>query len=115
MLRVMTPYSLLSTTRFDPFLTTLAFNNDPSGRPSPFFLLSYHIDRLLDAASKHAWQHSLTYHDLKAKCEEAAQQFIQAEGSEACRVFIITIRVFPLLLSNIFVFRSDWSSNTQAI
>src|SRR3984957_4655068 len=79
-------YSLLSTTKYDPFLTSLRYNDEPGGKQSPFFLLSYHLDRLLDAALQHGWNCSLTYDQLKSKCEEAAQEFQRHNGLEPCKV-----------------------------
>ncbi|KAI1793191.1 aminotransferase [Ganoderma leucocontextum] len=49
-------FDLLSTTRRDPQLLQLPWNTSVnSGSPSPYLLLSYHCDRLRDAAKHHNW------------------------------------------------------------
>lgn len=75
---IMTPthqvYELLSSTRFDPFLLTLRWNDDEDG-PSDFLLLRYHFDRLTAAAECHDWDQaksSLTsYDEFKTLCQNA--------------------------------------------
>ena len=65
-------YELITTTRFDPFLSTLPWNDSPEG-PSDFLLLRYHFDRLVHAVALHGWdsdkaRSSLTYDRLKSVC-----------------------------------------------
>lgn len=84
-------YQLLSSTRFDPFLTTLGWNDDRHG-PCAFFLLSYHFDRLASAAKIHKWDHVsslLTYDYLKSACLDVIseqQQRLQTGSSRPFRV-----------------------------
>ena len=67
-------YQLLTSTRFDPFLATLSWNNDHNG-PCSFFLLPYHFDRLTSAAKAHKWDHSLlTYDYLHSTCLDAVSE-----------------------------------------
>ncbi|KAF8167339.1 aminotransferase [Crassisporium funariophilum] len=70
------PYQLLSSTRFDPYLTSLSWNNDSDG-PSPFFLLPFHFDRLVAAAGTHSWLYAksiLRYHTFKTICLDAISE-----------------------------------------
>jgi hypothetical protein len=90
-------YQLLSSTRFDPFLATLSWNNDHDNEPCPFFLLPYHFDRLASAAKTHEWDSTstsiLTYHYLKSTCLDAVskeQQRLPNGSSSAFRVFSIS-------------------------
>lgn len=83
-------YSLFTSTRFDPFLENLKFNNDPSGNACSFFLLSYHLDRLRDAVQNHGWERSLTYEEVSSKCENVAQEYRKA--GLPCRVKCITTK-----------------------
>ena len=49
-------YHLLSTTRYDPQLSAISWNTDANANvPSPYLLLAYHRDRLLEAAQLHGW------------------------------------------------------------
>jgi 4-amino-4-deoxychorismate lyase len=80
------PYQLLTSTRFDPFLRTLAWNNDQSG-PCPFLLLQYHLDRLAAAVEQHGWhaiKNILTYERIKSSCETAVQGC--HKGEMPCKV-----------------------------
>ncbi|KAF9486566.1 hypothetical protein BDN70DRAFT_794142 [Pholiota conissans] len=85
------PYQLRSTTRFDPYLQSLNWNNDSHG-PSPFFLLPLHLERLLAAAEKHNWflaKSTLKYNTLKGKCLDAiADQRVKGSTAVAFRVQI---------------------------
>lgn len=66
-------YKLLSCTRHDPFLLSLNWNNDSDGTPSPFLLLRFHVDRLIDAAERHAWaaaKAAISLDTVKAACQE---------------------------------------------
>jgi len=67
------PYQLLTSTRYDLYLKSFRWNDDNEG-PLPFFLLQFHLDRLISAAEIHGWtdvQSSLTYSKLKILCFEA--------------------------------------------
>ena len=83
-------YSLLTSTRYDPILESCKWNDDAEG-PQPFFLLPYHLERLISAAKAHGWTNvrsALTYSVLKTACAEvvAAQTRSGEEGSTAFRV-----------------------------
>jgi hypothetical protein len=83
------PYSLISATKFDPFLSKLPFNNEPGDVSSPFFLLHYHVDRLVDAVHKHRWEHalsSLTYKEVKSLCLQAARKMSDPDELQPCKV-----------------------------
>ncbi|KAF5385332.1 hypothetical protein D9615_001199 [Tricholomella constricta] len=83
------PYELLSSTRFDCFLSRLKWNNDPEG-PCLFLLLQYHLDRLIDAADRHGWKEaktSLTYDALKSSCHSVlADCNDQRDKSQAFKI-----------------------------
>lgn len=67
------PYQLMTSTRYDPFLLSLDWNNDRDG-PSPFFLLPLHFDRLQQAAGVHNWLYAksrINYREFKAACTSA--------------------------------------------
>ncbi|KAI0361036.1 hypothetical protein OH77DRAFT_1392126 [Trametes cingulata] len=50
------PFQLVSSTRYEPRFRDLAWNTDTNGaEPSPYLLLRYHYDRLLNAAKAHNW------------------------------------------------------------
>ncbi|KAH9897866.1 aminotransferase [Cubamyces lactineus] len=49
-------FALLSTTRYEPHLRDCTWNTAVNGGlPSPYMLLRYHYERLLDAAQVHGW------------------------------------------------------------
>lgn len=78
-------YQLLASTRYDPFLSSVGWNNDPSG-PSPFLLLPYQYERLTSAAKIHNWHHvssALTYLDLKNACQNGVSQQLNSERLQA--------------------------------
>ncbi|KAI0639951.1 aminotransferase [Trametes polyzona] len=67
-------FDLISSTRYAPGLRDVAWNTDANaGVPSPFLLLRYHYDRLLDAAKVHAWPipRDISLARLQALCEDA--------------------------------------------
>ncbi|KAF5311938.1 hypothetical protein D9619_002580 [Psilocybe cf. subviscida] len=56
----MAEFQLLATTRYDPFLKSLQWNNANDGvDPSAFFLLPMHFTRLVSAAQRHGWADSV--------------------------------------------------------
>ncbi|TFL06813.1 aminotransferase [Pterulicium gracile] len=65
-------YELLSCTRWDPFLLNMGWNNDrEDGQSSPFLLLHYHLERLVNAADIHEWptaKAALNLDDLRRRC-----------------------------------------------
>lgn len=82
-------FHVLSSTRYDPHLLTLAWNTAANdGQPSPFLLPKYHLDRINQAAQAHGWIVSLAYHDLVAACEEAVRKAlsISAGGDASLKV-----------------------------
>lgn len=48
-------YQLFSALRFDPLLLESPTNTALAGTPSPFYMLSYHRDRMLQAAQHFNW------------------------------------------------------------
>ncbi|KAH9486257.1 Putative aminodeoxychorismate lyase [Psilocybe cubensis] len=87
----LTPYQLLTSTRYDPYLTSFGWNNDKDG-PSPFFLLPLHLERLIEAADTHSWLYAKTllrYEYLKASCLDAIlEQRIRGHTSTAYKLRI---------------------------
>ncbi|KAF8215915.1 aminotransferase [Mycena galopus ATCC 62051] len=70
-------YDLLSTTRTDPYLVRLAWNNH-DGEPTPYLLLQFHCDRLRDAAAEHGWpdaQSAVSYAALHEACQAAVASY----------------------------------------
>lgn len=70
-------YELLTSTRYDEYLLSLSWNND-NDEPSPFLLLQFHFDRLIDACAVHGWadaQTSLSYASLKSSCQDAVTSY----------------------------------------
>ena len=93
-------YQLLTSTRYDPFLATLSWNNDHDG-PSSFFLLPFHFDRLISAAKIHKWDHTtsiLSYDLLKSTCLDAIskerQQNSSSSSTAAFRVNLFLFFIF---------------------
>jgi hypothetical protein len=81
-------YELITATRFDPFLSTLAWNDGQEG-PSDFLLLQYHLDRLAHAVELHGWDHaksSLTYDRLKSACQTALTSYDNQEDTLKVRL-----------------------------
>lgn len=93
-------YELISATRFDPFLLSLAWNNDEGG-PSDFLLLQCHLNRLVHAAELHGWDQaksSLTYDKLKSVCRTTVAGYHNDENTlGALKVGLTghTIHVLP--------------------
>ncbi|EGO02675.1 hypothetical protein SERLA73DRAFT_47874 [Serpula lacrymans var. lacrymans S7.3] len=85
------PFSLLSCTRYDPYLQSLKWNNDNAGNPSPYLLLSYHSDRLADAARIHGWGdvQPLTPLYLKSVCDKAVQEYGDKSPPFALKVRLV--------------------------
>jgi 4-amino-4-deoxychorismate lyase len=82
-------FALLSSTRYDPFLKNLKWNNNNDGSGSSFLLLSYHLDRLRVAAKKHSWPDAvkaLSWHALRSECSRVIQEFPEHERPAACKV-----------------------------
>ncbi|KIJ66197.1 hypothetical protein HYDPIDRAFT_86271 [Hydnomerulius pinastri MD-312] len=84
-------FDLLSATRFDPFLETLEWNNDPDGKPSPYLLLSYQLDRLVLGAQRSRWEVSElpTYAKLKATCDEVVQEANGADKKTPLKIRVV--------------------------
>jgi hypothetical protein len=104
-------YQLISSTRFDPFLATLSWNNGHDG-PCSFFLLPYHFDRLASAAKTHKWDHTLSYDYLKSTCLDVVskeQQRLPNGSSSAFRVNLLHRFFFhPSKKSNFCRFESHF-------
>ena len=84
-------YKLLTSTRYDPFLATLSWNNDHNG-PCSFFLLPYHFDRLTSAAKTHKWDHiTFSYDYLKSTCLDAISKEQQQNGSSSSIAFRVNL------------------------
>jgi len=82
------PYAFLASTRYDPFLLSCDWNDDPDG-PSPYFLLHYQVDRLsasaaLDGQTSH---HGLTLSNVKELCNKVVREH-DSSGETALRVTI---------------------------
>lgn len=90
-------YQLLTSTRYDPFLATLSWNNDHDG-PSSFFLLPFHFDRLISAAKIHKWDDTtsiLSYDLLKSTCLDAiSKERQQNSSSSSTAAFRVNLSFF---------------------
>ena len=78
-------FDLLSTTRCDPQLLELPWNTSVNASsPSPYLLLSYHCDRLRDAAALHHWPvpQGFSLSALENLCE-AALKDARAEAEDS--------------------------------
>lgn len=88
-------YQLLSSTRYDSCLLNLPWNTLANGgMPSPYLLLKYNFDRLLDAAQKHAWTNAQgwTLIDLKNVCDDAVRDALfKLQTSDAPLKVIIVL------------------------
>ena len=83
-------FHVLSSTRYDPRLLTLAWNTAANdGVPSPFLLLRYHLERLNHAAHAHGWIVSLAYQDLLAACEDAVRKALIASSGDAVSLKVL--------------------------
>ncbi|KIM88822.1 hypothetical protein PILCRDRAFT_95446 [Piloderma croceum F 1598] len=77
-------FALLSSTRYDPFLKNLKWNNDKDGAGSPFLLLHYHIDRLRVAARRHGWSEAervLSWHAFRSECHRSIRILLTESGA----------------------------------
>ncbi|KIY50440.1 D-aminoacid aminotransferase-like PLP-dependent enzyme [Fistulina hepatica ATCC 64428] len=86
-------YDLLTSTRFDPLLLTLRWNNDVYGS-SPYLLLPFHYDRLRKASALHGWrtaQASLSYPSFKAACDAVVAEQRSNPGSPVALKLRITL------------------------
>ncbi|KAH7886024.1 aminotransferase [Phlebopus sp. FC_14] len=81
-------FSLLCTLRFDRFLETLQWNNDPDGNPSPYLLLMYQFERLVASARLNRWAVSdtLTLANLRAVCDKAVQEAKKFDGNTSLKI-----------------------------
>ncbi|KIJ22002.1 hypothetical protein PAXINDRAFT_64878 [Paxillus involutus ATCC 200175] len=84
-------FSLLCTTRFDPFLEAFDWNNSPGGRPSPYLLLSHQLDRLVSSARLNQWavSHSLNYARLKDICDKTVHDANGADGKTPLKIRVV--------------------------
>ncbi|KAJ7040344.1 aminotransferase class IV-domain-containing protein [Mycena alexandri] len=98
-------FDLLTTTRWDPYLDRLAWNNYDK-QPSRFLLLAFHLDRLQQAAAAHEWPAAvaaLSYPALHEKCQAAVASYDAVNAPEALRIRItlsraglLTVTAFPI-------------------
>ncbi|KAG9314138.1 aminotransferase [Chiua virens] len=85
----MVSFSLLCTTRFDPFLEKFDWNNAPDGSPSSYLLLNYQLDRFISSAHLNRWAvpDALDYSALKKICDGAVYKV--NDGKSPCKVRVI--------------------------
>lgn len=94
-------FQLISSLRYDPELATAAAetteNAYPFPRDSPYYLLSYHYDRLLSAAKSFEWERAIetlqrlssdSKHDQLASFSQALDPFIK-DKTRAWRLRIL--------------------------
>jgi hypothetical protein len=97
---VVMSYKLLSSSRWDPYLLSLKWNCTPDNtQPSPFLLLHFHVDRLIDAAEQHGWpaaKSSVSLDALRDSCTLAVEQ-AHSEASEPPRSLKVVSPV-PVIL-----------------
>ncbi|KIM70308.1 hypothetical protein SCLCIDRAFT_101436 [Scleroderma citrinum Foug A] len=84
-------FSLLATLRFDPFLETLSWNNDPDGLPSPYLLLSYQFHRLATCSLALQWpsKQDLTFTKLKSACDTIVRNVNGAGPNNPLRIRLV--------------------------
>ncbi|KAJ7786589.1 aminotransferase, partial [Mycena metata] len=107
-------FDLLTTTRWDPYLDRLGWNNYDS-QPSRFLLLAFHLDRLQQAAAAHEWPAAvaaLSYPALHEKCQAAVASYHAADPPEALRIRVTLSRagLLTVTASPIPPFKSDPTS-----
>jgi hypothetical protein len=80
-------YALLASTRYDPFLMSCVWNNDPDG-PSPYLLLHYQADRLIASAALNdqTFRHGTTLSNVKALCDKVVREHNDSKGETALKV-----------------------------
>ncbi|KAG2154551.1 aminotransferase [Suillus clintonianus] len=83
-------FALLSSTRYDPFLISCPWNNDPDG-PSPYFLLHYQADRLIRSAALHdqVFQEGTTLSKVKTVCDKAVQEHNDSRGETPLKLRVV--------------------------
>jgi hypothetical protein len=78
-------YSLFTTTRYDEGLTKLSWNTD-NGEPSPFLLLQYHFQRLVNATQDHEWPEAQAalreYEHFKSVCVKTVEDHKKSNNTE---------------------------------
>ncbi|KAH9951019.1 hypothetical protein B0H21DRAFT_720996 [Amylocystis lapponica] len=80
------PFHLLSSTKYDDVLLDVPWNTLANGGVrSPYFMLSYHLERLRDAATTHGWvaAQSLTLADLAKACDGAVRDALAQTSSDS--------------------------------
>ncbi|KAL4069833.1 aminotransferase [Scleroderma yunnanense] len=85
------PFSLLATLRFDPFLETMGWNNDPDGLPSPYLLLSHQLERLVASSLALQWRSAqdLTFAKLKNVCDTIVQDVNGVDPGQPLRIRLV--------------------------
>ncbi|KAH0591131.1 Putative aminodeoxychorismate lyase [Termitomyces sp. J132] len=114
-------YELLSSTRFDPFLLNIRWNDDKNG-PSNFLLLRYHFDRLIAAVERHDWFQAksvlASYNEFESLCRNAVEVHRDKDNgpgalklrftlSQSGKLTVTTSAVSPLSLDPSFASSSD--------
>ncbi|KAK1218075.1 Aminodeoxychorismate lyase [Marasmius sp. AFHP31] len=109
-----TMYQLLSSTRYDESLLSLAWNNDgmDNDTPSPFLQLPYHHDRLLEAAQRHGWNISLSYLEFKKRCWEAVQTTKSSSESVKIRITLSSSGLLGMTTSPVPPLTEDPTSDS---
>lgn len=76
-------YQLMTATRYDNRLLDIEWNTRVNGgTPSPFLLLNYHLDRLIEASKRHGWVDclpSLTIERLTSVCEDGVRSSVTTD------------------------------------
>jgi len=83
-------YTLLGSTRYDPFLLSCPWNNDIDG-PSPYLLLPYQVDRLIASAALNGQppHNGLTLSNIKALCDSVVREHNNTNGESALKVRVV--------------------------
>ena len=112
-------YQLLTSTRYDPFLATLSWNNDQDG-PCSLFLLPYHFDRLTCAAKTHKWDDHTTsilssYDYLKSTCLDviSKERCLQNGSSSTAFRVILLLLFFHFSTASVAFFGGHFSIDSN--
>jgi 4-amino-4-deoxychorismate lyase len=82
-------FQLFSSLRFDRSLLESTANSALEGSPVPFYMLSYHRDRMLQAATHFGWEEaadSIAEHDGLGRLVRALKKAIDIESDQPLRV-----------------------------
>jgi len=108
-------YQLFSSLRFDPLLLHSSANTTLHGSKSPFYMLPYHRDRILQAATHFGWpaaEQTLTGPEGLQRLGQALEKSIDLTSAKPLRVRVLvshtgditieTNEASPVLLNNLF-------------